>query len=574
MKISNLKFLVVILGASVTVAGCNGLGKMAKNANTVTYEVTPNPLEMHGDSVAVTISGQYPAKYFNKKVAVAITPTLKYSGGETSFRTVNLKGESATTAEGTVIPYANGGSFSYTDKIPYNSDMRNSTLVLQIKGSKGSKSKDFPEVQVAEGVIVTPLLVAKDNKPSVGADKFTKTVARNNTADIHFLVNQANIRPTELRQNDVKALLEYVKKGKAKNYIWNGATVSAYASPDGEERLNEGLAERRAKVTSDWLTRELKKMKIGAASNAGFVKSSSTPEDWDGFKKLMQESDMADKELILRVLNMYSDPAQREKEIKAMAATYTEIASDIMPRLRRSVITVNAEEKSRSDEAIMALVNSNPDSLSVEEILYAATLTNDNAQKLKIYQTAERQYPNDWRTTNNIGYAYVLQNNLSAAKTQFEKANQTSPNNPVIQNNLGVIAHLNNDRAAAAEYYAAASADANAQYNMGILKIQQGDYTAAVSSMGSSNSFNSALAKTLAGNYDGALTTLDASPDKNTAAGYYLKAVIGARKNDKNMVVTNLKQAVAKDASLKDMARTDMEFLKYRTDAEFTAAVN
>ncbi|MDQ3192735.1 MAG: hypothetical protein M3Q58_14165 [Bacteroidota bacterium] len=574
MKNKSVKLVLTTVSTAIVLAGCGGLGKMVKNSNQVTYEVAPKPLEMHGDSVVITINGKYPPKFFAKKAQVKVTPTLKYGESEKEFKSVNYKGEKSE-GEGTVINNANGGSITYTDKIPYSPEMRVSELMLKSSASIKTKSKEFPAVKIADGVIATPALVMNDDKPSLGADKFTKTVPRVADAKIQFVIQQSQVRSTELSKPDVKALNDFVKNGKNKGFIFNNVEISSYASPDGEERLNEGLAGRRADETATYVLKELKKQKVEAANSNDFIKKTSTPEDWEGFKNLIEKSDIQDKDLILRVLTMYSDPIQREQEIKNMAKTYTVIADKILPELRRSKIRINAEEKSRSDEQISKLVNTAPDSLSVEEILYSATLTNDMDAKLNIYKTAERIYPEDWRGVNNVGYILMLQNKLNDAKSQFEKADKMSANNAQIKNNLGVIAHLQGDRKKAEGLYKEASAsDNNAKYNLGIVNIKNGNYTMAVTNMSGSNTFNAALANTLSGNHDAAAKAVEASADKDSAMGHYLRAVIAARAGEASQVSKSLKLAVAKDASLKEKAKTDLEFAKYKTSAEFTSAVN
>ncbi len=572
MKTVKVQPIAMLFIAGIVITGCNGLGKMVKNANQIKYDVTPNPLELHGDSVAVNINVKYPAKLFAKKAAVEATPVLKGTGDEKAFKSVKFKGEKSS-AEGTVISYANGGSYAYSDKIPYSADLKVSDLKIKAVASVKSKSKEFAEIKIGEGVITTPLLVANDDKPTLGADKFTKTVPRNYTADIHFLIQSAEVRSSELSQADIKGLKDYFKTGKEKNYIYKGVTIHAYASPDGEESLNAGLSENRAKNSARVIADQFKAAKIEAAKNADFIKTANTPEDWEGFKKLMKESDIKDKELIIRVLEMYSDPVQREKEIKNLSATYKEVADKILPQLRRAIITINAEEPSRTDEQITALVSSKPEDLSVEEILYAATLTNDLEQKLSIYKTAQRIYAQDWRGFNNAAYVLILQNKLNDAQAQLDKANSISANNPIVLNNLGVVAHLKGDRKKAEEYYTNSS-DANAKYNLGIIQIKKGNYAAAVSSLNAEKSYNLALAQLLNGNADAALSTLDASKDKDTARGYYLKAIIGARKGDVNLMVNNLKNCIAKDASYKAKAKEDMEFAKYKSNSEFAGVVN
>jgi outer membrane protein OmpA-like peptidoglycan-associated protein len=574
MKNKSVKIALATVSTAFLLASCGGLGKMVKNANQITYEVTPKPLEMHGDSVAVAIKGTYPAKFFNRSAQVVVTPVLTFGGETKEFKSASYKGEKSP-AEGTVVNFDKGGNFNYTGKIPYHSDMRVSELQLKATASIKAKSRDFAPVKLADGVIATPALVMNDDKPSIGADKFTKTTPRVAEARIQFVIQQSDVRGTELSKPDVKALSDFMKKGQQKGYIFNNVEVSAYASPDGEERLNAGLAERRAEETAKFLNNELRKMKVEAAKRGDFINKTSTPEDWEGFKNLVEKSDIKDRDLILRVLSMYQDPMQREQEIKNMAATYTVIADKILPELRRSKIRINAEEKSRTDEQINRLVTTTPDSLSVEEILYSATLTNDLENKLNIYRTAERIYPNDWRAANNVGYVLLLQNKLGDAKSQFEKAQRASDNNPVIKNNLGVIAHLQGDRKRAAELYREAStSDKNAMYNLGIISIKNGNYSAAVTNMSGNNTFNAALANTLAGNHDAATKALEASPDKDTAIGNYLRAVIAARAGNANLVANHLKAAISKDPSLREKAKTDLEFAKYKANAEFAAAVN
>jgi tetratricopeptide (TPR) repeat protein len=295
----------------------------------------------------------------------------------------------------------------------------------------------------------------------------------------------------------------------------------------------------------------------------------TTGMDWEGFKSRVEKSNIKDKDLILRVLSMYTDHDQRMKEIKALSYTYKELASEILPKLRRAIIVMNAEKKSPTDEQITALVSSDPGNLTVEELLYAATLSNDMNQKLSIYKTAAKQYPDDWRCPNDIGYIELMQNNLTDAKMQFEKADQLSPNNAIVQNNLGVIAHLNGNRNEAMQYFKKATgAGSEVAYNMGLIDIQTGNYSDAVSNMGSFHTFNMALAKLLNNDNEGAKSTLDAS-DNNSAIAYYLKAIIAARTNNKSEMISDLKMAINKDESLKQQAKTDCEFIKYRSDNDF-----
>jgi tetratricopeptide (TPR) repeat protein len=393
------------------------------------------------------------------------------------------------------------------------------------------------------------------------------------------VINQSQVRGSELNNAEMKALKTSLADNiKNPNIAFKNMNISAYASPDGELSLNANLAENRAKESRKAMMGIFKdkKTKVDtAAKNEGFYNIVTTAEDWDGFKKAMEASSIPDKDLILRVLTMYPDGEVREKEIKNLSKTYTEVAEKILPQLRRSVMTLNMEVKSRTDEQISKLAMSAPDSLSVEEILYAATLTEDVNAKLDIYKKAEAKYANDWRTSNNVGYIYLMQNKLNDAEAEFKKADGLSANNPVVKNNMGIVARWKGDRKAAMDLYKSASAAGpEVSYNMGIIEIQNGNYGAAVSNFGNNNSFNSALAKLLNGNTDGAMSTIDGSTDKDAALSFYLKAIAGARQNKADVVVNNLKAAIQKDASFKQMAKDDAEFIKFRDNADFKAAVN
>jgi len=575
--------------AAVGIAGCSGFSKMFKDANKVSYSVTPNPLQDNGDSVQVNISVKYPAQYFNKKAVVNVTPTLKFSDGKTqALKQVTLVGEKAQ-GNGTKIGYDQGGSLSYTDKVAFKDEMRMDEL--DVNGTLVNTKKDFPPMKIADGTIATAKLLQNDDKLLLGKDNFQKTIPEHDTTHIYYAISQSNVRPTELSSAEMKKFKDFMVMGMQQGYTWDGFNVDAFASPDGETAMNQNLAGDRAKTAIKAMVAMLKgKMDVQMKDDKGKMKTEkvemdpkladeasykvgTTGLDWDGFKNAVQASDMKDKDLILRVLSMYTDHDQRMKEIKNMAATYTQLADKILPKLRRSIILVNAEKKSRTDAQISQLATSHPDSLSLEEILYAGTLTTDVNQKASIYMAAEKQYPSDWRTSNDVGYAEMMQNKLSDAEAEFHKADGLSANNPVIQNNLGVVARWKGDRSGAMEdFKKASSAGPDVAYNMGLVDVQLGNYADAVGNVGSNNTFNASLAKLLNGDAPGAKSTLDGSNDQSAIASY-LRAVIAARNSDKNDMVSNLKTAINKDASLKTMASTDCEFIKYKDDADFKAAI-
>ncbi len=578
-KIQNVALSFLALAG---LASCAGLGSMMKKYDKmVKYEVKPNPLEMHGDTVLVSVSGKYDPKYFAKKVELTITPTIKYDGGEKTLKPVTIKGEKVKEGTGTTIVFKDGGSFSYSDKTAYIPEIKNCELTIKIQGKKGSTTKDFPMKKIADGTIITPLLVKNDEKPMFAADNFQKSYPVSHKTEVYFLINTADVRAAETKGESMSTTLKFIEEKRiTKGFEFKSASVSAYASPDGELSLNENLATKRAENSVKFYqnlgaskTKDKTQM-LAALDSKSFFTTATTAEDWDGFKSMMQASTIKDKELILRVLEMYPDGKKRESEIKNLSATYNEIRDQILPKLRRSMITWTCEQKSRTDEEISKLAISSPDSLSLEESLYAATLVTDINAKLNIYKNADRLYgATDWRCSNNVAYCYILLNKPSDAKTSIEKAQKLNKESEAVNNNLGILARWTGDRKAAMAFYKNAGSSVETLHNKGIVNIRDGKYKDAVSNFGSENSFNSALAKVLAGNNDGALSTIDASPGKDDALSYYLKAVAGARKGTADLIINNLKVAINKDASLKTKAKEDLEFFKFRDNADFKALV-
>jgi Tfp pilus assembly protein PilF len=443
--------------------------------------------------------------------------------------------------------------------------MMSGELKAKIVGRYKSKSQELATVKVADGTIVTPNLVEDDDKPILGADEFQRITTDVHNAQIHYLINSSYVRPSELRDEDMEKLIEMIEKKAAdSNYVFKKADIQAYASPDGELSLNENLAEDRAGSAAKALKRQMRKADAEKGTKDEFYNLVGKGEDWKGFKKAMQASDIKDKDLILRVLEMYQDVKKREQEIKNLAETYTVLKDEILPELRRSQIALSIDKVGKSDEQIAQLAADSAKGLNVEELLYAATLTDALSKKLEIYKKAAKIYPDDWRGHNNAGYVKLMQNDVSAAKSYFEAAQSKASNNPIVMNNLGVIARLNGDRSAAMDYYNKANgAGDEVNYNKGIVNILNGNYDAATSNFSSFNSVNKALAQILAGSADQAVRTIDDSDEKTTAKAYYLKAIAGARTNNKELVMNNLKTAISKDPSMKDRAMKDAEFIDY-----------
>ena len=561
MKNYTLKSLAIVVIAGLTLVGCNGLGKMAKNAPTVTHNVDPSPLIVRGDSVDLNITGQYPEKYFAKKATVNVTPVLVYSAGEQAFDSANYQGEDAA-GNYKVVSYEAPTTFSYNSKVAYTPEMETSDLVLRTVGSQGKKTKVFDPYPLAKGVRTTPYLMQNDDKVILAKDNFVRITNHEQYAVIHYLINSSTVRNSELRDQDMKDMNAFIKTAASDDRLeLTGAVLEAYASPDGELTLNEDLANDRAKSAHKTLGKAIKKNKIDHDEN--FCQEMGKGEDWTGFKQKMEASDIKDKDLIIRILEMYSDPAKREQEIKNLAATYKVVANEILPQLRRTQIHLKYKHIGYSDEEITALVKSNPDTLNVEEMLYAATLTNDLDEKLRIYMIAERNFPADYRGANNVGYVLMMMGKSPEAKGQFEKA-LSIKNNPVSSNNLGAIVRQEGNRDEAMELFKeGASAGPEVNYNMGLVDTQNGDYTSAITNFGSENTFNVALAKVLNGDNEGAARALAASADKDSAMGYYLAAVIAARMGDGTAVKENVDKAAALDANLATKAAADLEFMNF-----------
>ena len=568
-----LGFVAVVALSGLITVSCSSLNKMKKRAGEITYSVTPETLVAKGGMVDLKIDVTFPAKYFNKKVAIEATPVLRFKGGEKAYEMKAIQGEKVQ-GNAEVIPYETGKTVSYMSRIPYEDAMRLSDLEIDITGAKGAKTVKFDPRKIGDGVIATETLVVNAPATSVGEDKFQRIIKQQEEAAIYYLINSANIRSKEMTSEEMKKLEAYIKEAAAKeNMNLNGIDVRSYASPDGAYDFNEKLANQREKSSSTFLKKQMKKGKVDQYKDENFFKNFVVAEDWDGFKKAMEESNIQDKELILRVLSMHSDPEVREREIKNIASAYSTIADQILPKLRRSKFVVNAERIGKSDEEIRSLAKSDPSALNVEELLYAATLFDNNADKLAVYESAMSQFPNDWRGFNDAGMILFETGKVAQAKADFEKANALSANNKTIKNNLGAVELINgNVKEAEVLFGAATGAGNEVNYNKGIVAIMKGDYKAAVDYFGKCNCVNAALANILAGNNNEAAKKLNEGKDDSALASY-LKAVIAARNNDNSAVLSNLKTACSKDASMKKLAATDMEFAKLFDNADFQAIV-
>ncbi|MDD6078623.1 MAG: hypothetical protein PUC85_00375 [bacterium] len=561
----NKKFFLpfFVLAVIMTLSSCsNKLKPLAEQY----IKAEPQPLEAIGGKVPVTINATFPAKWFNKNAVVTVTPVLRYQGGEAWGTAYTYQGEKVK-GNNQVIPQVAGANVTMKSAFTYKPEMKKSELYLTFDAKIKNKVVKLPDVKIGEGVIATSELAdAATATAAIAADKFQRIIKEAHDANIMFLIHQANLRASETNSEAIKEWKELVKNADEAPNQNVAIEISAYASPDGGVKLNTGLAEHREGNTSKYLAKELKKMKVEVPVDARY-----TAQDWDGFKELVSKSNLQDKDLVLRVLSMYQDPETREKEIKNISAIYSDLAETILPQLRRSRLTANVEIIGKSDEEISSLAKSNPKELNIEEILYAATLTNNDAEKMAIYTKASELYPNCYRTWNNIGMMAFKAGDLNKAEQMFNKSNSVK-NNPEANMNLGLIALTKGDQAKAQQLFGSASGVNELSEALGVLYLEQGEWAKAANSFGSVKTNNAALAQILVKDYSKASQTLNgvANPDATTA---YLKAIVAARTNDANGVVSNLKAAIAKDKSMAKEAAIDLEFAKYANNADFQALV-
>lgn len=527
--------------------------------------VNPSPLTVVGDNVDATITGTFPVKKFSKKAVLTVTPVLKYEGGEAVGEPVTYVGEKAKE-NGKTVSYKEGAKYSQQASFKYVPAMAKSELYLRFTAKNGNKTVEIPDMKVADGVVATAKLAqAQDVKPQITADKFQRIIQEMQEADIRFLIQQSNLRNSELKTQEMKDLQAAIKDAdQDEKKAINKLEVSGYASPDGGVKLNSTLADARQANAQKYLQKQLKKNKVKAE-----IESSVTAQDWEGFQKAMEESNIQDKDLVLRVLSMYSDPEEREAQIKNLSAVYKTIADEILPELRRSRLILTTDLIGKSDEEIAELAKNDPASLNVEELLYAATLTKDANEQMAIYKKAVELFPNDYRGYNNMGMLYFNQGSIAEARRSYTQALKIASNNPDVNYNAGVAALADNDLAMAQQYLGkAAGTQGDLNAAMGTLYTMKGEYAAAKNAYGDKPSNNAAVQQILNEDYAAARQTL-ARVENPNATTAYLAAIVGARTNDRDAVYSNLKAAIQRDAQFRKKAQKDIEFAKYQEDQQF-----
>lgn len=555
---------VIYLLPAVALLSLSSCNKKLSQFSSDFFTTTPTPIESVGNEVPAKVTGHIPSKFMVKNARVTATPVLKWSEGEVKGEPSIIQGEEVR-ANGQVVSYKEGGTVLIPFKAPYQSGMEQSDLWLEFEVDQNGKLYVLPQVKVGNGVISTSTLAsAKTVTPALAPDNFQKVITEQYSANIHFLINQANVRSSELKSDQYSDLNKQLQEAsKAKDREIAGVKVNSYASPEGSYKFNEQLAQKREKNTTSVIESQMKKDKI---TEFGELTSSFTPEDWDGFKELVEKSNIQDKELIISVLNMYNDPEDREREIRNLSSVFNELADQILPQLRYSRIIATINVIGKTDQELVDIYSSEPSKLTADEMLYMATLTNDDMRKMDIYRTVTETYPNEYRGYNDLGMVQYKRGDYSSARANFNKAHELNPQAKEPTMNLGLISMLEGNMQKANELLGSSAGIPEAGDALGVYYLNNGDLSKALTSFGSAKTNNAALAQILAKDYSSARNTLSsiAEPDATT---YYLAAILGARTGSENMVITNLRQAVRLDNNMLNRAKKDLEFANYNLSA-------
>ena len=542
-----------------------------------TYTVNPNPAEMHGDSVRLSISVMVPEKGIQKKVKAEISPKI----GNTTFGTWTIQGEKVT-GNGRTVFFKPGGTTTFEMVVPYSDDMAVADITISGKVFKGLKEKkSLPVIKIADGTIITPFMVKKEFRMIYEDDNYIFEENKTQNVTINFDRGQSFVKDSELNNKKMKDFTNWLSTVQANPKITiTSINITGYASPDGVENRNQSLSQQRTESVRSTFITIMKKAKIKSHSDNSNYVLDPKGEDFIGFQDQLNKTNSIlqnEKDLIIRTIQMNTDLDKREEAIKNLGKTWVELEKEVFPKIRRAEIQVNYIEKGLTDEEITQALQNDTVILGIEHLLYAGkNLANDLNQKVKIYELATSNFSSDFRAHNNLGAVLFNQNRMSDAKTSFEKANSIK-DNASSKNNLAGVALLNGNKAQAIKLMAqtksiAPENSALVSYNNAILNIIAGEYSKAESNL-KDNSFNKALTLTLQGKLPQATIVLNAIP--TTPESFYLKAIVAARSGESvDAVVTNLKQAFAKDSNLKTKASKDREFLKFMNDAVFTAAVN
>jgi tetratricopeptide (TPR) repeat protein len=558
------KYLFLLPAAAMLLTACSGkLGPLSAD----NFTVTPNPLEAQTGQVEATINGVFPQYYMKKKAVVTVTPELRFM---TASGMQSVRGQSATfqgekvRGNDQTIQYSVGGRYAMRSNFTYQPDMQQSELFLTFAATVGNKIVQIPEVKVANGVIATSELYKRtlaSAQPALAQDGFQRVITQKQVANIQFLVNQANLRRSELQNNSVQEFVRLLNEitSSQEGYILDDVEVSAYASPEGTYTFNDRLAGQRQDAAAGYVRQQMQR-----ANTSAPLQTNYTAEDWEGFQELVASSNIQDKDVILRVLSMYQDPEEREQQIRNISAAFRELADGILPQLRRARMTINYQVVGRDDQQIQQQYATDATQLSIEELLYAATLTNGNLdQSEEIYKKAVELYPNDARAYNNVALIEYAKGNYSVASTWLQRAAAKSGNMPEINANLGLLALQQGDISGAETLISRATNANGLNEILGNLHLAQGKYAQAEQDFAGLQTNSAALAQIMNKNYQAAAQTLSNVRNADGVTDY-LKAIVNARTGNTTAAAQALAAAVAKDPSLAAYAAKDLELVNVR----------
>ena len=545
-KLTSLAF------AAMVIASCSNPAKLAEQAELVSVNCDPQVLEVVADKIDAKVSVVIPADYFHPKAVVEVTPVLVYEGGESALEPVMLQGQDVTMNY-TVVPET-GATVTKDLKFDYKPGMEKSHLELRMNIIYKDQTTPYPSpYKVADGANTTYKLVKREGTLAYAPDAYQAIIPETGEAQILYLINSSTVRPAQLKSDEVKAFQEFLKNVKAdERREIVGTDIIAYASPDGKEDLNSKLSGKRAESATKAFNSKINTKKVGIETT---VNSVSISEDWDGFKELVKNSNIADKDLILRVLEMYSDPIVREREIKNMSQVFTILAKEILPQLRRARFIANIEFKNYTDEELVALVNENIEILDEEALLHAATLVKENDTKVKVYTQAANKFNSD-RANVNLAVTLVKMGKEAEASNALAKvANKDS----YYYNTVGVIALRKGDDQAAAAAFNKSNLK-ESKYNLAVVDVVNGKYADAKAKLAGSKGFNEALVCILTNDLAGAEAIVG---NAKCQCKSYLKAIVAARQGKVDAAKAALEVA-KKDEKLAKRAEKDIEFAKVK----------
>lgn len=558
MKKTNFFKSSIVFAVLLLLCSC-GLDLMVSKFNTLEYTVTPTQVEVHGGVIDIELDVNIPKKYFQKSASAEFRPMLAESADSDNkifFEPVKLQGEKISS-NGKTIGYVTGGKFTYKGSVNYTDDMFAYDLFATATASMNDNSKYLGSLKIADGIMATANRVKNNEEPKFADHTYEKETILEETAVIYFTVNNSTVRYSQKSSDEVKRLKEFAKQGfKTKNI-----EISSYASPEGSLDVNDKVSGNRAKSTFSYSKRLMRDLKVDGAKNDDLYINSSKGEDWNGFNNLVNSSDLKDKSKVLNIVRNQKDPQKREEAIRDMAEIYNAIEDDVLPKLRKATITLRVYEPKKTDEEIASLAISDPSQLDMKEMLFAATLTNDNSIKKTIYKSTSSVYPNDYRAYNNLLCLNIIEKDFNRAKMNLGKAEKLGANAKEVSENKGIMAAISGDLEGANSLYSKSGAS---DLNKGILAIKMGNYSSASSKL-KGNGYNSTLAQILNGNN---AVTID-----KTADGYYLNAISSTRSGNFDNAIQNLSQAISLDTNLSKEAAKDVEFIKLKNNLEFQSLV-